>query len=100
MRLYHEEYRWRVAVVDFISTPFSREEIAALSGKPASEVRESKHQVYSYEVHEFKTLKGARDCEKRLLAEGKSVLFQMARVTWLTPEEYEEELGTLPKTME
>lgn len=100
MRLYHEEYRYRVAVVSYVSTPLSREFISEISGKPVDEVTESKQHVYSYEVYEFKTLKAARAREKQLLAEGKAVLFQTAKVTWLTPEEYEAELATLPKVME
>jgi len=100
MRLYHEEYRYRVGAVYYISNPMSREYIARVSGKPVEEVRESKQQVYAMDVREFKTLKSARAYERLLLSEGKSVLFQTAKVTWMTPEEYEAELATLPKAME
>lgn len=102
MRLYHEEYRYRVAVVSYVSTPLSRETLAEFTGRPVDEykVSEDKPRAYSYEVYEYKTYKAAKAQEKRLLAEGKSVLFQTAKVTWLTPEEFEAELSTLPKAME
>jgi hypothetical protein len=81
MRAWHNEYRYRVV------------EVMTVWGG------EDQH-IEAWAIHEFKTLKAARACEERLMKKGKSVLFQTAKVTWMTPEEYEEEGKTLPKFME
>jgi len=78
MRAWHEEYRYRVIEV-----------LVAEAGY-----------VEAFDIREFKTIQAARNCERRWLREGKSVLFQTAKVTWLTPDEYEAELATLPKARE
>lgn len=78
MRAYHEEYRYRVVDIAFVEGKY----------------------VTAYRIYEFKTSKAARACETRLLREGKHVLYQTARVTWMTPEEYEAEVATLPKAAE
>lgn len=56
--------------------------------------------VEAWSIKEFKTSKAARAHEKRLIARGSSVLFQTGKLVWMTPEEYEEELKTLPKAVE
>lgn len=80
MRLYHEEYRYRVVSV-LIHPHDSR-------------------MVVVQDLREFKTAKAAHRLEKQWLAEGKSVLYQTAKVTWLTPDEYQAEVETLPKAAE
>ena len=78
MRAYHEEYRYRVVEIQFVM----------------------ENHVHAWSIKEFKTAKAARAHEKRLIANGSSVLFQTGKLVWMTPEEYEAELATLPKNVE
>jgi hypothetical protein len=98
MRLYHWEYRYRVAVVFHVS--ISGEEMAYIMGEEPTKYAGMTQQVHASEVHEYKTIEAAKACEERLLAQGKHVIFQTAKVIWMTPEELDEEIAKGPQLVE